>query len=89
MGINTIPYVICRVITSTVLERDTVAMVYGPYDHQGCAAAYKKLVAAGLGDGDARLEVRGLFATGDAFETFVPSDTPTCDTVRKFWEASA
>ena len=44
----------------------TVACVYGPYDEQGCSAAYKKLVAAGLGDGDnADLVIRGLYATGD------------------------
>jgi hypothetical protein len=61
-------YVIVRIIPSIVLERDTVAIVYGPYDVQGCRAAYRKLVAAGLADGDARLEIRGLFATGDSPE---------------------
>jgi len=60
-------YVIVRLIKSVVLDgNDTVAIVYGPYDEQGCSAAYKKLVAAGLADGAARLEVRGLFATGDS-----------------------
>jgi hypothetical protein len=61
-----IPYVIVRTIRLTGDDFDTVAMVYGPYDQQGSAAAYKKLVAAGLGDDNAKLSVRGLFPTGDS-----------------------
>jgi len=61
-------YVIVRTIRSIVLEdqADTVAIVYGPYDEQGCSAAYKKLVASGLAEEPARLHVRGLFPTGDS-----------------------
>lgn len=61
-------YVIVRTIRSVVDvdQADTVAMVYGPYDQQGAQAAYRKLVAAGLGDGASKLHVRGLFPTGDS-----------------------
>lgn len=58
-------YVIVR--TTTLGDGDTlVNMVYGPYDEQGANAAYRKLRAAGLADGDSNLFVRGLCATGDS-----------------------
>lgn len=47
-------------------QADTVNIVYGPYDEQGASAAYRKLVAAGLGEGASKLHVRGLCPTGDA-----------------------
>jgi hypothetical protein len=85
-------YVIVRTIRSIVIDdqADTVACVYGPFDEQGCSAAYKKLVAAGLADGAARLHIRGLYATGDSPVadpwTFRPSGSFT-ETVTR--EASA
>lgn len=61
-------YVIVRTTQCLVdtEQADTVNMVYGPFDQQGAQAAYRKLVAAGLGEGASRLHVRGLCATGDS-----------------------
>ena len=61
-------YVIVRTIRSVVIDdqADTVACVYGPYDEQGCSAAYKKLVAARLAEEPARLHIRSLTPTGDS-----------------------
>ncbi len=58
-----IPYVIVRQIE--VCGQWTAGCVYGPYDQQGASAAYRKLVAADLNGPNAKLEVRGLFPTGD------------------------
>ena len=64
---NAIQYVIVR--TTQCLtdneQRDTVNVVYGPYDEQGASRAYRGLVAAGYGSGPSNLSVRGLIQTSE------------------------
>ena len=64
---NEIQYVIVR--TTQCLtdneQRDTVNVVYGPYDEQAASRAYRGLVAAGYGRGASNLSVRGLIQTSE------------------------
>lgn len=71
-----ITYCIVRIIESTILERPTAAIVYGPYDEDGARRAYRSLVSFGLGEG-AHLEVRALVPTGDSPLPYHPEFDPS------------
>jgi hypothetical protein len=77
-------YVIVRSTRRLDGQEPILNAVYGPFDEQGCSAAYRVLRREFPG-GDTDLTTRGLLSIAEEFLS--PERATKVDRVRAFWEA--